>query len=176
MNHCQIRNRVYQVTSSVGFLIYSPTMAFAKATVVGLYLRIFASVRWIRITAWLIIISYTLACLTLFSVTLVVFIRQNWKNQAQEGINLEVFITVNGALTIIADCILLSIPIKPISKMALPPSKKYSLLAIFLVGAGATMCSIIVFGWSIRYYYFMTGLPVNFQDWTWTLAVMNVMK
>ncbi len=77
--------------------------------------------------------------------------------------------------SILVDLLLLSIPIRPILQMrTLSLRKRLGLLAVFLSGFGATICSILLLYFSICYYYYPNSKQS--YDWTWFVCINNLLS
>src|SRR4051794_34615763 len=93
MNICVlVFDMMYERLSTVEFLVYYPASFCVKAAVCTLYLRIFASIRNIKNSIWAIVILNAVTCAVVFCVSLANFIKQDWRNQIQGGIDLRPYI------------------------------------------------------------------------------------
>ena len=160
--------------SSVQLLVGYPCQALAKASICALYLRIFESRRWIRYTAWVIIVGFVLVDLVGFILALVSGIEQHWTNGEDGGVNMSVYQVIQCVYSIITDLVLLGIPIRPIITMNLSRRKRIGLVAVFLAGIGGTATTVVMLYWQIEYYWYVETLSVKLRDWTWTVSTVDV--
>ena len=66
MNMCMYSNVHHALRADAELLIYYPAMISIKASICLLYMRLFASVRYIRIASWIILVAFVTTATTSF--------------------------------------------------------------------------------------------------------------
>lgn len=134
----QSRGSSILITSYLPFVLPPWTLHFLKATFFILYLYIFGSLRWIRITCWIGLICITIIHSTIGIYSFAIaspYQTDTWKDKVMG-------VAVSGSIPgLIVDIVLLVIPIVAIAPLQLSAARKIGALLIFIAGGLAIVCS-----------------------------------
>ncbi|MCJ1392999.1 hypothetical protein MMC18_005871 [Xylographa bjoerkii] len=144
-------------------------LLFTKATFFFMYLSIFGPMQWMRTSAWLGLLVNTGFYLAVLIANMIFSTPrpgQSWQQAAvseQGTLALSIPQAVGG---LIIDLYILALPIIAVSKLQLPPRRKFGVILIFMSGALAVAASIL----KIYYSYVL----INTADLTWASLPINI--
>ena len=118
-------------------MIIGPTMWASKAAILALYIRVFGTVRWLRLTCYGLLIFMFLFYWSNVAISSAFCIPRNgapWDATALERCGRPVTAAVlNGAFGVAADLVLFALPFPILLKLQLGRKKK-ALYLVFLLG------------------------------------------
>ncbi|KAH7304033.1 hypothetical protein B0I35DRAFT_445744 [Stachybotrys elegans] len=146
--------------------IYSVTAAFAKLSLLSLYLRLFKPSRLARIAIW-VGIAVTILFYTIVTITTIAYVHPRpgdggWgslKNNLRMMKPAPRLVATQGLGGTLTDFYVLLIPIYLVWGIQMPVRKKVGVCALFLTGLLSCACSIA--GTVLRFQYLFSTMPDN---------------
>ncbi len=119
-------------------MIIGPTMWASKAAILALYIRVFGTVRWLRLTSYGLIVFTFLFYWSNVVIAAVYCLPRNgapWNDTAFARCSSPVASAiVNGVFGVVADLVLFILPFPVLHKLHLGRQKKIGLCIVFSVG------------------------------------------
>ncbi|RDW65585.1 hypothetical protein BP5796_10277 [Coleophoma crateriformis] len=128
-------------------IFYKITINLTKASIVLLYLRIFPDQRFRQICRGLLVLTALYGTATTLATVFQCgpFVTKAWDTSNSNGtcINTTGFWYANAGFNILADLIILVLPIRTLCKLHMPTGPKLAVIAVFALGAFVIIATII---------------------------------
>ncbi|KAK2736778.1 hypothetical protein FQN57_000550 [Myotisia sp. PD_48] len=135
-------------------MIIAPTMWATKAAVLALYIRIFSSLRWMRFTCYsLIVVLFLFYGSNIVIAAIYCLPRKGapWDATAFERCSsTAVSAVVIGVFAVVADLVIIILPLPTIFGLRLAPDKRLGITIVFMIGFLTVLTSVVSLAYKVK--------------------------